>query len=165
MENKSYFSLYFFQINISQYHDMKTFKYIGMPYYVIVIYVIEMKKNNLENENDDMCEVFNSHEDVVDRVKERIPEESEFAELSEFFKIFGNPTRLKIISLLSIEDLCVCDICDALDLNQTTVSNQLRILRANNIVKYQKEGKMARYSLTDLHIEMIYKVGLEHILE
>ena len=57
-----------------------------------------MKKNNLENENDDMCEVFNSHEDVVDRVKERIPEESEFAELSEFFKIFGNPTRLKIIS-------------------------------------------------------------------
>ena len=66
---------------------------------------------------------------------------------------------------LAIEDLCVCDICEALNLNQTTVSNQLRILRANNIVKYQKEGKMARYSLTDLHIEMIYKVGLEHILE
>ena len=124
-----------------------------------------MENNNLENKNDDMCEVFNSHGDVVDRVKERIPDETEFAELSEFFKIFGNPTRLKIISLLSIEDLCVCDICDALDLNQTTVSNQLRILRANNIVKYQKEGKMARYSLTDLHIEMIYKVGLEHILE
>ncbi len=126
---------------------------------------MEMKKNNLENQNEDMCEVFNSHEDIVERVKERIPGENEFAELSEFFKIFGNPTRLKIISLLCIEDLCVCDICEALDLNQTTVSNQLRILRANNIVKYQKEGKMARYSLTDLHIEMIYKVGLEHILE
>ena len=51
---------------------------------------MEMKKNNLENENDDMCEVFNSHEDVVDRVRERIPDEAEFAELSEFFKIFGN---------------------------------------------------------------------------
>ena len=124
-----------------------------------------MENNNLENNNEDMCEVFNSHDDVVDRVKQRIPNETEFTELSEFFKIFGNSTRLKIISLLSIEDLCVCDICDALDLNQTTVSNQLRILRANNIVKYQKEGKMARYSLTDLHIEMIYKVGLEHILE
>ena len=124
-----------------------------------------MENNNLENKNDDMCEVFNSHEDVVGRVKERIPDENEFAELSEFFKIFGNPTRLKIISLLAIEDLCVCDICEALDLNQTTVSNQLRILRAYNIAKYQKEGKMARYSLTDLHIEMIYKVGLEHILE
>ena len=124
-----------------------------------------MENNNLENNNEGMCEIFDSHEDVVNRVKERIPAENEFTDLSEFFKIFGNPTRLKIISLLSIEDLCVCDICDALDLNQTTVSNQLRILRANNIVKYQKEGKMARYSLTDLHIEMIYKVGLEHILE
>ena len=124
-----------------------------------------MKNNNLENKNDDICEVFNSHEDAVTRVKERMPSEDEYSDLSEFFKIFGNPTRLKIISLLSVEDLCVCDICEALDLNQTTVSNQLRILRANNIVKYKKEGKMARYSLTDLHIEMIYKVGLEHILE
>ena len=124
-----------------------------------------MENNNLENNTDDVCEVFNSHEDAVNRVKERMPSEDEYSELSEFFKIFGNPTRLKIISLLCVEDLCVCDICEALNLNQTTVSNQLRILRANNIVKYQKEGKMARYSLTDLHIEMIYKVGLEHILE
>ena len=126
---------------------------------------MNMENNNLENKNEDMCEIFDSHEDVVGRVKERIPDEAEFTELSEFFKIFGNPTRLKIISLLCLEDLCVCDICEALDLNQTTVSNQLRILRANNVVKYQKEGKMARYSLADLHIEMIYKVGLEHILE
>ena len=124
-----------------------------------------MKNDNLENKNDDMCEVFNSHEDAVARVKERMPSEEEYSDLSEFFKIFGNPTRLKIISLLSVEDLCVCDISEALELNQTTVSNQLRILRANNIVKFQKEGKMARYSLTDSHIEMIYKVGLEHILE
>ena len=122
-----------------------------------------MKNNN--HENDDVCEVFNSHKDAVNRVKERMLVEEQYSEFSEFFKIFGNPTRLKIISLLCVEDLCVCDICEALDLNQTTVSNQLRILRANNMVKYQKEGKMARYSLTDLHIEMIYKVGLEHILE
>jgi predicted transcriptional regulator len=63
---------------------------------------MEMKKNNLENKNDDVCEVFDSHGDVVERVKGRIPDENEFGELSEFFKIFGNPTRLKIISLLSI---------------------------------------------------------------
>ncbi|WP_405321637.1 ArsR/SmtB family transcription factor [Methanobrevibacter thaueri] len=124
-----------------------------------------MENNNLENSNEGVCEVFDSHEDAVNRVKKRMSSEEEYAELSEFFKIFGNPTRLKIISLLTVEDLCVCDICDALESNQTTVSNQLRILRANNLVKYQKEGKMARYSLTDLHIEMIYKVGLEHILE
>ena len=124
-----------------------------------------MENNNLENKNDDVCDVFDSHEEVVARVKERMPSEDEYSDLSEFFKIFGNPTRLKIISLICVEDLCVCDLCEALELNQTTVSNQLRILRANNIVKYKKEGKMARYSLTDLHIEMIYKVGLEHILE
>ncbi len=122
-------------------------------------------KCNLENNENDVCEIFDSHEDVIERVQKRMIEEDQYSELSEFFKIFGNPTRLKILSLLAIEDLCVCDICEALNLNQTTVSNQLRILRANNIVKYQKEGKMARYSLTDLHIEMIYKVGLEHILE
>ena len=124
-----------------------------------------MKNDNLENKNDDVCEVFDSHEDAVARVREQMLVEEEYSDLSEFFKIFGNPTRLKIISLLSVEDLCVCDISEALELNQTTVSNQLRVLRANNIVKYQKEGKMARYSLTDAHIEMIYKVGLEHILE
>ena len=143
---------------------MKTFKYIV---YNIIIYNIcdIMKNNNLENESDDICEVFDVHDDAVARVKEQMLLEEEYSDLSEFFKIFGNPTRLKIISLLSAEDLCVCDISEALGLNQTTVSNQLRVLRANNIVKYQKEGKMARYSLTDEHIEMIFKVGLEHILE
>lgn len=115
--------------------------------------------------NDDMCEVHSSHGDIIERVQKRMIEENQYSELADFFKIFGNPTRLKILSLLAIEDLCVCDICDTLNLNQTTVSNQLRILRTNNIVKYRKEGKMARYSLTDLHIEMIYKIGLEHILE
>ena len=124
-----------------------------------------MTENNIENNNDDICEVFDSHEDVITRVQKRMIEEDQYSDLAEFFKIFGNPTRLKILSLLVIEDLCVCDISKTLNLNQNTVSNQLRILRANNIVKYRKEGKMARYSLTDLHIEMIYKVGLEHILE
>ena len=95
-------------------------------------------KNNLENNNDDMCEVFSSHEDVIERVQTRMIEEEQYSELAEFFKIFGNPTRLKILSLLAVEDLCVCDICETLNL---------------------------RYSLTDLHIEMIYKIGLEHILE
>ena len=96
--------------------------------------------NNLENNNDGVCEVFDSHEDVIARVKERMIDEEQYSELSEFFKIFGNPTRLKILSLLAVEDLCVCDICDTLNLNQTTVSNQLRILRANNIVKYVRKG-------------------------
>lgn len=125
----------------------------------------DQNSQNKNNNHDDVCEVYHPHEDSVERVKEHILAEEEYSDLSEFFKIFGNPTRLKIISLLSFEDLCVCDICEALDLNQNAVSNQLRILRAHNIVKYEKEGKSARYSLTDLHVEMIYKMGLEHLNE
>ena len=120
---------------------------------------------NKSNVDEDMCEVFHPHEDSIERVKRHILAEDEYSDLSEFFKIFGNPTRLKIISLLSYEDLCVCDICESLGLNQNAVSNQLRILRAHNIVKYEKEGKSARYSLTDLHVEMIFKMGLEHLIE
>ncbi|AMK15373.1 ArsR/SmtB family transcription factor [Methanobrevibacter olleyae] len=123
------------------------------------------EENSNNNLNDDVCEVFHPHEDSIERAKKHTLAEEEYADLSEFFKIFGNPTRLKIISLLSFEDLCVCDICESLGLNQTAVSNQLRILRVHNIVKYEKEGKLARYSLTDLHVEMIYKMGLEHINE
>ena len=126
-----------------------------------------MKNQNSQKKNnhDDVCEVFHPHEDSIERAKKHILAEEEYTDLSEFFKIFGNPTRLKIISLLSYEDLCVCDICESLDLNQNAVSNQLRILRAHNIVKYEKEGKSARYSLTDLHVEMIFKMGLEHLNE
>ena len=121
-------------------------------------------QTNKDNQ-DDVCEVYHPHEDSLERAKKHILSEEEYTDLSEFFKIFGNPTRLKIISLLSYEDLCVCDICEALELNQNAVSNQLRILRAHNIVKFEKEGKQARYSLTDLHVEMIYKMGLEHLNE
>ena len=113
----------------------------------------------------EICENLNVHKDIVKDVKKCMPNEENLYKVSELFKVFGDSTRTRILSALFEHELCVCDICEALDLNQTTVSNQLRILRANNIVKYQKEGKMARYSLTDLHIEMIYKVGLEHILE
>ena len=125
----------------------------------------ESRQDAIHSKGFDLCEVFNPHEDAVKRAKTRILSEDDYSDLSEFFKIFGNPTRLKIISLLSFDDLCVCDICEALDLSQAAVSNQLRILRAHNIVKYEKEGKLARYSLTDLHVEMIYKMGLEHMNE
>ena len=87
-----------------------------------------------KNGEDDVCEVFHPHEDIIERAKKHVLSEDEYTDLSEFFKIFGNPTRL-------------------------------RILRAHNIVKYEKEGKSARYSLTDLHVEMIFKMGLEHMNE
>lgn len=121
--------------------------------------------NKKINFNEGCCEVFHTHSDLIDSAKKNLLDENSYNNMAEFFKIFGNTTRLKIISLLCRENLCVCDICESLKLSQTAVSNQLRILRVNKIVKFEKEGKLARYSLTDSHVEMIYKMGLEHLME
>lgn len=99
------------------------------------------------------------------RAKEELLDEDTYMELSETFKLFGNPTRLKIMSLLIVEDLCVCDISEALNMSQSAVSHQLRTLRGKNLVKYVKEGKQARYSIADKHVIEILQKGIEHVLE
>ena len=81
---------------------------------------LKWKNNDFNNKYDDICAVFDFHNDVVNRIKTHIPEESDFSELSEFFKYLEN-LILKIISLLCITDLCFCNICEVLDLNQTTI--------------------------------------------
>ena len=86
-------------------------------------------------------------------------------DLSEFFKVFGDSTRISIIAVLYKEgELCVCDIAAALHASQSAVSHQLRILRTSGLVKPRREGKTIFYSLDDAHVEEIYKVGLAHIL-
>ena len=74
-------------------------------------------------------------------------------------------TRLRIICILIKEELCVCDLCEALNLNQSTVSHQLQLLRNSNLVKYRRDGKQIFYSLQDEHVERIISQALEHILE
>lgn len=92
-------------------------------------------------------------------------DDSTYNDLSETFKIFGSPTRLKIMSLLSARNLCVNQISDILGMSQSTISHQLTILRSRNLVKYTKEGKQARYSLADRHVIEILEKGIEHVLE
>jgi DNA-binding transcriptional ArsR family regulator len=86
-------------------------------------------------------------------------------ELSETFKVLGDSTRIKIILALSAEELCVCDIANLLNMSDSAISHQLRILRNLRLVKYRKEGKMAFYSLDDKHINELLKHGLEHVSE
>ncbi len=124
-----------------------------------------MKDENYFNDGDDLCSIKVLHEEPIKRAKEGLLSESTYMELAETFKLFGNPTRLKIMSLLSQEDLCVCDICEILDMSQSAVSHQLRTLRGKNLVKYVKEGKQARYSLADKHVIEILSKGIEHVLE
>lgn len=85
--------------------------------------------------------------------------------LSEMFKLFADYTRLRIICELLKKELCVCEICDILDLNQSTVSHQLQLLRNSNLVKYRREGKHIYYSLQDEHIETIISQAIDHIKE
>lgn len=85
--------------------------------------------------------------------------------LSEFYKIFGDQTRLRILDLLLNKPLCVNEISEKLDVSQSAISHQLKILRLSNLVKTKKEGKNVYYSISDDHIKIILKYGLEHISE
>lgn len=85
--------------------------------------------------------------------------------LSEFYKIFGDQTRLRILDVLTNKPLCVNEISEILDISQSAVSHQLKNLRSSNLVKTDKVGKNVYYSIADDHIKIILKYGLEHISE
>ncbi len=99
------------------------------------------------------------------KLKAALPGESTLANLSEFFRVFGDVTRIKILYLLSRSDLCVHDITSLLDMNQSAVSHQLRILKQARLVRYRRNGRSICYSLDDDHVKQIFSQGVEHINE
>jgi len=109
------------------------------------------------------CDVI--HEDVVNSVKDKMPQEEILYDLAEFFKIFGDSTRIKILWALDESEMCVCDISVLLNMTQSAVSHQLRILKQADLVKSRKEGKIVYYSLLDEHIRQIFDQGLSHTIE
>lgn len=113
----------------------------------------------------DTCSCNIIHDEVVNEVKMKMPEEEVLFDLAEFFKVFGDSTRIKIMYALFEHEMCVCDIVALLNMTQSAVSHQLRVLKQARLVKYRKEGKVVYYSLNDEHIKDIVKEGLEHINE
>ena len=105
------------------------------------------------------------HEEVVVRVKEKMPQEEPIYEVSELFKVFGDSTRSRIICALHIEELCVNDLSALLNMTQSAVSHQLRILRQARLVKSRKDGRVVYYSLDDDHIGEIFSLAFAHIME
>ena len=105
------------------------------------------------------------HEDVLARVKAKMPDEEPVYEVSELFKVFGDSTRIKILYALFEAELCVCDISKLLGLTQSAVSHQLRVLKNSRLVKFRREGKTVFYSLADDHVRKIIGQGMEHIRE
>lgn len=102
-------------------------------------------QKDIYNIGEDVCSINLIHEKSVENAKKALLTEDVYTDLSDTFRIFGNPTRLKIMSLLAVEDLCVCDISEALSMSQSAVSHQLRTLRGQNLVKFKKEGKHAQF--------------------
>lgn len=92
------------------------------------------------------------------------PDESTVQAIAELFKAFGDPTRVRILSLLK-QEMCVNDIAQAVGVSQSAISHQLRILKQMHLIKFRREGKNAWYSLADDHVRTILETGLEHVLE
>lgn len=118
-------------------------------------------KNNLE----DKCNVEVIHDDIVSAVKEKMPNEEMVYSLSELFKVFGDATRLKILWALEEGEMCVCDIAYLLNMSQSAISHQLRVLKQARLVKNKREGKVIYYSLDDEHIKQIFDQSVIHIKE
>lgn len=114
-------------------------------------------------EEQDMCCNNIIHYDNVNKVKEKLPDDELIFDLADFFKTFGDSTRIKIICALLESELCVCDLSNVINTSQSAVSHQLRVLRQARLVKYRKEGKTVFYSLDDDHIKEVINQGLQHI--
>ena len=105
------------------------------------------------------------HKDVVEEVKDKLPQEEILYDLAELFKVFGDSTRIKIICSLFESEMCVCDLSALLNISQSAISHQLRVLKSARLVKFRRAGKVIYYSLDDEHIKQIFDAGLHHITE
>lgn len=111
------------------------------------------------------CESEEIHEELLKIVNETMPDETELDALAELFKVFGDPSRIRILFVLFEAEVCVCDLARALNMTQSAVSHQLRILKQSRLVKNRREGKSVFYSLADDHVRTVIAQGREHILE
>ena len=115
--------------------------------------------------NAPLCECEELHSDIIEKKREEMPDESTLYELSDFFKIHGDSTRVKILFAIDGEPMCVCDIADLLGMTKSAVSHQLKVLRQSDLIKYRKSGKNVFYTLADDHVRDIIEKALEHIKE
>ena len=121
-----------------------------------------MKFYDIELDRTD-CTVI--HQEVVDRVRQTMPDDELLLDLADCFKLFSDSTRLKILYALMEAEMCVCDISVLLGMTKSSVSHQLRVLKQSNLVKYRKAGRVIYYSLADDHVRTICRMGMEHVLE
>lgn len=122
----------------------------------------EESRNRMET---DVRDAQATREDIIDKVQAQQPDDEVLYDLAELFKVFGDSTRIKILYAMFEHELCVNDIAGLLNLSQSSVSHQLRILKTSKLVKFRREGKSMYYSLDDEHVRSIISMGMEHVEE
>ena len=122
-------------------------------------------KRDIGKEHALVCEASHHHDELVESITGRMPPEEDLYDLADFFKVFADATRIKILCVLLCQEMCVCDIADTLRMTQSAISHQLRVLKQMDLVRYRREGKTVFYSLADDHIASILSQGLDHINE
>lgn len=119
----------------------------------------------MKHRHAETCECTTIHTDILKRVEGLMPQEEILYDLAELFKVFGDTTRAKILCALFESEMCVCDIASLLNMTQSAISHQLRVLKSAKLVKNRKEGKVVYYSLADDHVKLIFDQGLAHVTE
>ncbi len=110
------------------------------------------------------CRVYAVNPEAVARARRETLDPLLVRRLAETFKVLGDQTRIRILSALAGQELCVCDLAAIMEMSSSAVSHQLRVLRDARLVKYRKEGKMVYYSLDDQHVVNLFEQGLEHVI-
>lgn len=111
------------------------------------------------------CDTSLVHLDSVRLVKPEILATKKAQQMSEFFSALSDPHRLKLLSALAQQELCVCDLAAAVKMGESAVSHQLRVLRSQRLVKYRRQGRNVYYSMADDHVMTIYQAVAEHLAE
>ena len=114
--------------------------------------------------NDLICDCSVIHEDIVNKVRDNMPNDDLLFDVSDFFKILGDSTRLRILWALDNEEMCVCDIANLLNMTKSSISHQLKVLKEDRLVKNRKVGKEVYYSLNDEHVKMVLEIAITHIV-
>ena len=118
-----------------------------------------------EETREPLCAKTATHPEKIQKVRTFLPDTETTSSLAETFKVLGDPTRLRIILALLVDELCVCDLSELVGMSQSAVSHQLRILRNLKLVKFEKRGKMVYYSLDDEHIRNLIREAKDHVHE
>ena len=115
--------------------------------------------------NENTCDCNMVHGETIEHVRQEIVSQDELTRMAKLYKIFGDGTRLNILAALNCHEMCVCDLAVLMDMTKSATSHQLRILRENNLVRFEKVGKHSYYSLADDHVKYMLNIALDHVNE